>query len=445
MQLKDDKQIGSFSGGLAEIVSAPSDVTMSYLEKWFKGTSALGKAYEILGMLCDQVNESILERRNGELLVNLDIEQRTLYNATLLKYQPLKNIYETPVLAFDPKSVFNPIKVRNTLKILFVQAKWISASRDIVENLDKIYKGLGTPSNTMTLQQVEETMAREIMPSIIAIGAVTEFFYHLIESNHKDTMSDVKKYIDSKLAENDWYFKSVRDQLLVHNGGLGFADYIKTYGLRADNDYELECPRWYEIPHVIKERILQMEAPKSSNQHKDAEFDNEALGKDKHIKAYIDLCVLRSNAKRLSLSWIDALRQQLLASNKLSVKSYTPSNGAAISQNIDSKMAGLGLPISSGNVEGMIQIIKSSKDLVPNGTIGVFPNSGTDFTHLFTKCIGIIFLRGGQTSHGAIVAREFGIPAITDPTAIGLQDGFNVKIDGGSGSWFCEVAHSTKN
>jgi hypothetical protein len=253
-------------------------------------------------------------------------------------------------LAFDPKSVFNPIKVRNTLKILFVQARWISASSDVVARLDSIFRSIEMPSSNMDLHKIEGTIAYQVMPSVIAIGAVTEFFYQLLESNHKDNMSAVKRYIDAMLAENDWYFKSVRDQILVNKGDLSFADYIKSYGVRADNDYELECPRWYEIPNVIKDRILQMAPPQSFNQPKNAETEVEALRKDKHIKAYIDLCVLRSNAKRISLNWIDALRQQLLSSNKLTTKSHAHSKGAPVSRNLDTKMNGLGLPISSPTI-----------------------------------------------------------------------------------------------
>jgi len=45
------------------------------------------------------------------------------------------------------------------------------------------------------------------------------------------------------------------------------------------------------------------------------------------------------------------------------------------------------------------------------------------------------FLRGGQTSHGSIVAREFGIPAIIDSKAQGIKDGEILEVDGEAGEW----------
>jgi phosphoenolpyruvate-protein kinase (PTS system EI component) len=47
----------------------------------------------------------------------------------------------------------------------------------------------------------------------------------------------------------------------------------------------------------------------------------------------------------------------------------------------------------------------------------------------------MIFLRGGQTSHGSIVAREFGIPAIIDNKAQGIKDGVILEMDGDAGEW----------
>jgi len=47
---------------------------------------------------------------------------------------------------------------------------------------------------------------------------------------------------------------------------------------------------------------------------------------------------------------------------------------------------------------------------------------------------GLIVERGGVLSHGAIVARDFGIPAVVCPHATRLlRTGDHIRIDGGSG------------
>ena len=76
--------------------------------------------------------------------------------------------------------------------------------------------------------------------------------------------------------------------------------------------------------------------------------------------------------------------------------------------------------------------IYSVKQIIPKNCIGIFPTSGTKYTVQFLKCRGIIFLNGAMTSHGAILAREFSIPAIVAPNTK-INDGTLVSINGGQG------------
>ena len=89
--------------------------------------------------------------------------------------------------------------------------------------------------------------------------------------------------------------------------------------------------------------------------------------------------------------------------------------------------------VSKGIAIGKIINIKSTKQKIPKNSIGVFKTSGPKYTNLFKKCKGIIFLNGSITSHGAILSREFDIPAIISPT-FRLRDGATVKINGLVGS-----------
>ena len=63
------------------------------------------------------------------------------------------------------------------------------------------------------------------------------------------------------------------------------------------------------------------------------------------------------------------------------------------------------------------------------------PIRTSPWTPLFAEAAGLVLERGGMLSHGAIVARDFGIPAVVLPDATRLiADGASVKVDGGRGT-----------
>jgi phosphoenolpyruvate synthase/pyruvate phosphate dikinase len=65
----------------------------------------------------------------------------------------------------------------------------------------------------------------------------------------------------------------------------------------------------------------------------------------------------------------------------------------------------------------------------------VCPYTNPSWTPLFQRAAAVVVDAGGIGSHAAIVAREYGIPAIMG-TAVGttvLQDGQSVTVDGDTG------------
>lgn len=88
--------------------------------------------------------------------------------------------------------------------------------------------------------------------------------------------------------------------------------------------------------------------------------------------------------------------------------------------------------ISQGIATGKVLNINNTKQIIPKNCIGIFPTSGVKFTVQFLKCKGIIFLNGSVTSHGAIIAREFNIPAIVYPR-LKINDDEIIEINGNNG------------
>jgi pyruvate,water dikinase len=95
-----------------------------------------------------------------------------------------------------------------------------------------------------------------------------------------------------------------------------------------------------------------------------------------------------------------------------------------------------GSPVSAGTVEGTVRVV-----LDPHNT-GLLPGeilvcNGTDpaWTPLFLVAGGLVMEVGGLMTHGAIVAREYGIPAVVGVNSVTeiLKTGDHVRLDGSSG------------
>ncbi len=96
-----------------------------------------------------------------------------------------------------------------------------------------------------------------------------------------------------------------------------------------------------------------------------------------------------------------------------------------------------GVAIGGGYVEGKVKIIRDPQEQahMQPGDILVAPSTDPSWVPLFLKAGGLIMETGGFLSHGAIVAREFGIPAVVNLPGIldVLRDGETVAVNGDQG------------
>lgn len=97
-----------------------------------------------------------------------------------------------------------------------------------------------------------------------------------------------------------------------------------------------------------------------------------------------------------------------------------------------------GIGASPGQLEGRIKVMKSLAMVgnIDRETILVVPYTDSGWAPLLARVGGLISEVGGRLSHGAIVAREYRIPAVMDiPNATHLlQDGQYVRINGQTGT-----------
>ncbi len=96
-----------------------------------------------------------------------------------------------------------------------------------------------------------------------------------------------------------------------------------------------------------------------------------------------------------------------------------------------------GMPISPGRVRGTVRVLRSLDEMakLQPGDILVARATDPGWTPLFLTAGGVILELGSVLSHGAVVAREYGLPAVVNvegATRI-LRDGMDVTLDGDRG------------
>ncbi|WP_218080184.1 glycerol-3-phosphate acyltransferase [Anthocerotibacter panamensis] len=96
-----------------------------------------------------------------------------------------------------------------------------------------------------------------------------------------------------------------------------------------------------------------------------------------------------------------------------------------------------GIPASRGQVEGLVQVLTALNGIpLIQGAILVVPFTDAAWAAVLLQARGIIAEVGGQLSHGAVIAREYGIPAVmnVEHALSALRDGQYVRLDGTRGT-----------
>ncbi|MEG3958946.1 glycerol-3-phosphate acyltransferase [Microcoleus sp. herbarium2] len=91
-----------------------------------------------------------------------------------------------------------------------------------------------------------------------------------------------------------------------------------------------------------------------------------------------------------------------------------------------------GIPASIGCVEGFVKICRTVTADLGENAIAVVPYTDAGWAPLLLGATAIIAEVGGQLSHGAIIAREYKIPAVMNiaEATTRLRDGQKVRVDG---------------
>jgi pyruvate,water dikinase len=95
-----------------------------------------------------------------------------------------------------------------------------------------------------------------------------------------------------------------------------------------------------------------------------------------------------------------------------------------------------GTAASPGVIEGRARIVRKLEgSMLEKGEILIAPYTDPAWTPLFPLASGLVTEVGGLMTHGAVVAREYGIPAVVgvDRATEAIPDGALVRVNGSEG------------
>ncbi|MGC4379316.1 phosphoenolpyruvate synthase [Fictibacillus sp. Mic-4] len=148
--------------------------------------------------------------------------------------------------------------------------------------------------------------------------------------------------------------------------------------------------------------------------------------------------VVRTN--KLDNQIIDKRKEQFQLYEKLTPPRVITSDGEIVSgaykrENLPSD-AIIGLPVSSGVIEGRARVLLNMENAdLEEGDILVTAFTDPGWTPLFVSIKGLVTEVGGLMTHGAVIAREYGLPAIVgveNATKL-IKDGQRIRLNGTEG------------
>ncbi|NQE35837.1 phosphoenolpyruvate synthase [Microcoleus asticus] len=148
--------------------------------------------------------------------------------------------------------------------------------------------------------------------------------------------------------------------------------------------------------------------------------------------------VVRTN--KLDYQIVSKRKDEYRSFEKLTPPRVLTSDGEMISgaykrENLPAE-AIVGLAVSSGVIEGRARVILNMEDAdLEDGDILVTSFTDPSWTPLFVSIKGLVTEVGGLMTHGAVIAREYGLPAVVgveNATKL-IEDGQRIRVHGTEG------------
>ncbi len=195
-----------------------------------------------------------------------------------------------------------------------------------------------------------------------------------------------------------------------------------------------EYPKYIMVGHywIIKQALLK-EA---------ARLVQKGVFRNKEDIYYLSFEELREvvRTNQLNYNIITKRKDEYEAYEKLTPPRIMTSEGEVLSGEYDTgnipKGALAGIPASSGTIEGRARVVFRMEDAaLEEGDILVTPFTDPSWTPVFVSVNGLVTEVGGMMTHGSVVAREYGLPAVVgvgNATKL-IKDGQRIRVNGTEG------------
>ena len=195
-----------------------------------------------------------------------------------------------------------------------------------------------------------------------------------------------------------------------------------------------EYPKYLMIERywIIKQALLQ-EAVK---------LVQKEVIQEKEDIYYLSFEELREvvHTNRLDYSIITKRKEEYELYEKLTPPRLMTSEGEVMSGAYDTgnipQGALAGIPVSSGTIEGRARVVLKMEDAhMEEGDILVTAFTDPSWTPVFVSIKGLVTEVGGMMTHGAVIAREYGLPAVVgveNATRL-IKDGQRIRVNGAEG------------
>ena len=216
-----------------------------------------------------------------------------------------------------------------------------------------------------------------------------------------------------------------RDDCCLISANFGLGESVVNGEVEADNFY-VDRNYFREVARQLgKKQYITVCAEQGGTQTIAQENNNQPVLNDEQLQAL----VLQVSRVFSSLGDGEKHQADVIINNERVFKQAT-----AIGQGKGYR----GIAVSAGQIKGTAKIINTPDEggrLQP-GDIMVAPSTDPSWTPLFIHAGGIVLETGGYTSHGSIVAREYGIPAVVNVAgAMSLiTENQTISVNGNNGT-----------